>query len=71
MAYCLGEDVPLILQGAGKRERLSAEQAARVASLGGTIGKVATGGISPVLLYAGIGLLAYSLAFSGRRRMNW
>jgi len=53
MAYSLGEDLPLILQGAASREGL-------------------TPGVSPVLLYAGIGLLAYGLIFGGRgRRMNW
>jgi hypothetical protein len=55
MAYSLGEDIPLILQGATQREGLSSGMA----------------GISPVLLYTGIGLLAYVLIFGGKSRMNW
>lgn len=67
--YALG-DVPLILQGAGQRERLTPEQQARVASMGGSVAPAraaaVSSGIPPILLYAGIGLAAAWLLASGR-----
>jgi hypothetical protein len=75
--YALG-DVPLILQGAGQREKLSPEQAARVGSMvaerGGTpVLSPARVGVSPVLVYAGLGLVAAYLIASGRSRggLSW
>lgn len=64
-------DVPLILQGAGQREKLSAEQAARVAAMGGTVNLPAapvSAGFSPIVLYAGLGLAAAYLLATGRSR---
>lgn len=72
--YAIGE-VPLILQGAGTRETLTPDQQARVgvmvAERGGTpvLSPARVGlGVSPVVLYAGLGLLAAYLIASGKSR---
>ena len=72
--YAIGE-VPLILQGAGTRENLSPGQQTRVgvmvAERGGTpVLSPARVGLylPPVVLYAGLGLLAAYFIASGRSR---
>mgnify|MGYP003395851048 CR=1 FL=1 len=69
----LSGDVPLILQGAGTRENLSTEQAARVTALNTTMYTTpaqlpALASINPMLLYGALGLAAAGLLLSGRAR---
>ncbi len=71
--YVLG-DVPLILQGAGSREKLSAAQSARVQGMRGGAAPVTPArvglGVPSVLLYAAIGLAVAGFLRSNGGK-NW